>query len=380
MGTYHLCILDNEPASIVTPAFDSYIPTDGLVLSYGKTQEATAKRIQKIVKSRSMQCEIHLQPDVTEVAGLKDHYSELLERYIDEHDVWLNASTGSHHHMLSAFDVFRTYQQQIFIVEPKLDRLHWLYPDNLSATEIADKINLSDFLSLYGAKLATTKNKAGISADIRVIGEHWAMHADSYADALGRLNYLAFTADNSTLTSVPLSDKFIRDPNLNQLITDLEELDYVGIKNNKLVFASEEARFFANGGWLEELVFSIVRGLRSKLGTIHDDGHSIEISRDIGMPHPVKNELDVALLANNKLHLIECKTKKFESNGASSALYKLDSLTDLLGGIQARGMLVSYLPISKSDKRRAKALGIKVVSAKQLQNLKAIIKQWVLLA
>ena len=65
-----------------------------------------------------------------------------------------------------------------------------------------------------------------------------------------------------------------------------------------------------DGGWLEETTYGIVRSLAKKLPTIQDDGHSVEIERLIN-GQKVLNELDVVVLVNNKLFVIECKTKQF---------------------------------------------------------------------
>ena len=88
----------------------------------------------------------------------------------------------------------------------------------------------------------------------------------------------------------------------------------------------------------------------------------------------VPNELDVAFLRNNRLHLIECKTRKFahddEDAPGPEALYKLETLTDLTGGLQARAMLISYRELRGTLHARAADLGVSICAGEDLQRLR----------
>ena len=385
MNIYHLCILDDDPAALITPVLDRNIPSDGVILSYPAHLSSLAARIQGLIKCHAADCHLVEYPSNASVEALKLHYTELYDRWFahwannnSDAALWLNASTGAHRPLLSALEVARLYQQKTFLVDPHTDRFVWLSPDSQPAEPIADKIKLNSFFQLYGAEVICASHQAGIPRAIRQLGEKWAMQVESHAQALGALNYLAATAcTDPNLSSRPLSREQQNDAMLQQIIDDLLELDLVQYHNSQLTFADESARFFANGGWLEELTFSLVRGLRSQIHSIQDDGHSVAIQRTLQQGKAVKNELDVAFLANNKLHIIECKTMRFKGETAANTLYKLDSLSDLLGGMSARGMLVSYLPLRPADMQRAKDLQIEVVSYRELTQLKQKLSQWI---
>ena len=158
-----------------------------------------------------------------------------------------------------------------------------------------------------------------------------------------------------------------------------------------LWFASEKARFYVNGGWIEEHVFDLLHKIKPELDAIQTKEPEENVIQDLGRNltivrknkgESVKNELDVALLADNKLHIIECKTKRFDmgdgpdSHGAD-VLYKLDTLRDHIGGLQANAMLVSYQPLQKEHLWRAKELGIEVCTGKDIQNLQQKLKEWI---
>ena len=74
------------------------------------------------------------------------------------------------------------------------------------------------------------------------------------------------------------------------------------------------------------------------------------------------------------------RTRRFDGAAAgkgTDTLQKLDSLTDLLGGLKARAMLVSYRPLSLHDRQRAKDLRIEVCQGVELKQLQARLKKWV---
>ena len=113
---------------------------------------------------------------------------------------------------------------------------------------------------------------------------------------------------------------------------------------------------------------------------IQDIARSVEIERKVA-GNAVPNELDVVFLADNRLHLIECKTRQFKGEGEDSpgaeAIYKLDTLADLTGGLQARAMLVSYRDMSGHDRNRARDLGIAVCAGGQLRHLERHLRDFI---
>jgi hypothetical protein len=65
-----------------------------------------------------------------------------------------------------------------------------------------------------------------------------------------------------------------------------------------------------------------------------------------------------------------------EDGPGAETLYKLDSLT-AMGGLNTRGMLVSYQAIEASDRRRARELRIELVERGELRNLDQHLNRWI---
>ena len=107
---------------------------------------------------------------------------------------------------------------------------------------------------------------------------------------------------------------------------------------------------------------------------------SVDIARATRRGESVPNEIDVACLAENRLYLVECKTRTWSGQGASgpaaNALYRLDTLGDLLGGLQARAMLVSYREVPAHVQRRAADLRVQVCAGGRLGELAADLRDW----
>jgi len=371
----HICLIGDDPSANLTPLADHTIPSSRLVIAHLANQESAALALKSIAKTRGLQVDTWELPDSIETEVIKLSFIELFERESkSEEQIWLNASNGTRQQVLSAYEIARSYEIPIFIVEPTYDAICWLYPEGRELTPIKDKIKLHEFFQVNECTLVSQQNQRGISKQIREIGNNWLAKANTLNSGLAKLNYLAMVAKEQNLKAKQ-NASMLSDDSLQWLLEDLERNDLISFNGKTVNFLSEDVRFFCNGGWLEEITFSYIRGLRSEIKTIQDDGHSVEIGRLIN-GKKVCNELDVVALVNNKLYVIECKTKRFENGGGSDTLYKLDSLAERLGGIKATCALVSFYPLTNAEKRRAVELGIEVFSVQELPRLKECLKQW----
>lgn len=129
--------------------------------------------------------------------------------------------------------------------------------------------------------------------------------------------------------------------------------------------------FYVGGGWLEEFVYGAVAecGLPGL-----DLCMNVNLEWRSAGKKTTRNELDVAFCYGNRLNIISCKTsnldrKEVDSAKGKEALYELDSISDKIGGLFARPMLVSAHRLSSVSLQRASDLGIKVVSGHDVPGL-----------
>jgi hypothetical protein len=154
-----------------------------------------------------------------------------------------------------------------------------------------------------------------------------------------------------------------------------EQAQVLKRQGDALVFATEAARSFANGGWIEHHVYQSVSQVTGDLA-IRDKAANLQVLGDSGQP----NEIDVAFMARNRLFMVECKTARMNNADdlkANDTLYKLAENCRRIGGLGTRGMLATYRPLRESEMRLAKALNIEVVASRDLNRLGERLKQWV---
>ncbi|ELE2041720.1 DUF1887 family protein [Vibrio vulnificus] len=373
----HVGIIDQDPVRLVTPLLDLRTVSTHIVFIGDESQRDMYQRLHSVLAQRDITSELFVIPSVVDTRLIKQSIQTLAEDLKSRgEDVKLNASCGLRHRLLSVYEVFRTYHWPIFVVEPNSDKLCWLYPDGREDTQVQDRITVADYLTIFGARGEFNEVELPPQLDQKLheLGERWASHALELGPGLATLNYLATTCRKEQKLDVELSEKQQGYRELNMLLADLVEAQIATYENGILTFANEDARRFSNGEWLETLVHSTVKQIQDDMPTIQDHSLNVQVYRQLG-EREVRNELDVASVVNNKLHIIECKTKGMRDDG-DDTLYKLESLRDLLGGLQARAMLVSFRPLRHNDITRAEDLGLALIGPDELKDLKKHLTEW----
>lgn len=373
----HVGIIDKDPIRLVTPLLDSRSISNHIVFIGDVSQKVLFTRLQQVLSEHQISAEFFEIPQGANTTTLKQAIKTLAQDLDQRHqEVKLNASCGLRHRLLSVYEVFRSYQWPIFVVEPNSDKLCWLYPERDDDAQVQDNITISDYLTIFGARGEFNQVDAPTTLDhtLYQLGERWAGNALELGPGLATLNYLATTCRKEQCLEVKLTEKQQGYRELNMLISDLVEANIAHYHKGLLRFANEDARRFSNGEWLETLVHSTVREIQNTMPTIQDRSLNVQVYRKLG-DYDVRNELDVATVVNNKLHIIECKTKGMRDDG-DDTLYKLESLRDLLGGLQARAMLVSFRPLRHNDITRAQDLGLAIIGPDELKDLKQHLINW----
>lgn len=373
----HVGIIDQDPIRLLTPLLDNRTISTHIVFIGDDDQRHIYDRLNAVLEKRSITSEFFEIPTAVDTSAIKASIQTLAQNLKARGgEVKLNASCGLRHRLLSVYEVFRSYHWPIFVVEPNSDKLCWLYPDGKEEAQVQDRITIDDYLTVFGARGEFNSHELPPQLDQKLyeLGERWAGNALELGPGLATLNYLATTCRKEQKLDVPLSEKQQGYRELNMLLTDLVDAKIATYENGILTFANEDARRFSNGEWLETLVHSTVKQIQDEMPTIQDRSLNVQVYRHLG-EREVRNELDVASVVNNKLHIIECKTKGMRDDG-DDTLYKLESLRDLLGGLQARAMLVSFRPLRHNDITRAEDLGLALIGPDELKNLKHYLTAW----
>lgn len=373
--TTHVYLVSAQATPNITPALDSGTRPEKVVLVVSPDMKRQAEWLSDVLKSAAgvevVFWEINHPWNISHV---QDQILDLITE-LDDEPIALNATGGTKPMSIGAYEVFRSAGKPIFYVHPERDELVWLFPSQQPNHRLADRVKIPHFIQSYGGEVVSMGSSA-VPPGYREFANTLIDNFKQYESSLGTFNWYASSAKKRSLTSDCVDSSVIKNQGFRDLLGQLSDLNMVSLVNNQLKFSSEEARFFANGGWLEQYVLSTINSLKKELPSIQDTASSVEIMRGDG----VKNELDVAFLADNRLYIIECKAKNFKTGSTTSGadtLYKLNSLTDAIGGLKARALLVSYRSLNNYDMSRAREMGVTVIQGGLLKNLRVHLRRWI---
>ncbi|OXX35385.1 DUF1887 family CARF protein, partial [Vibrio sp. V04_P4A5T148] len=141
----HVGIIDQDPIRLVTPLLDNRTVSSHIVFIGDQDQKSMYLRLHSVLSQRDITSEFFEIPSGSNTSAIKQAIQFLAEDLKARYDeVKLNASCGLRHRLLSVYEVFRSYQWPIFVVEPNSDQLCWLYPDGQNNTQVQDHITISD--------------------------------------------------------------------------------------------------------------------------------------------------------------------------------------------------------------------------------------------
>lgn len=371
----HLILVSAQAVPNLTPLMDDAVKPQTVILLVSPDMEQRASWLEAIIKPKGIRTERWPIANAYDIEHIQHRVLELLDQH-QRNDIALNATGGTKPMSIAAYETFRAYGKPIFYVHPDHDRLIWLYPEGRPAHDLAGRIKLKDFLRSYGAAITGQGPQHGVKPELRQLTDTLIANASAWADPLSILNAYAAKAERALTCAI--DGKHQSYDKLAELISLFAEAGQVSRVGHQLRFPDEAARFYVNGGWLEGHVYGLCLNQKKAQG-IQDIARGIEIERG-AVGQPTKNELDVAFLKDNRLYLIECKTHSAKTGAGgknTDALYKLDSLKDLIGGLQAKAMLVSYARLNNHDRQRAQDLKLAVCDGQDLASLPEKLNQWI---
>ena len=363
----HICLAEGNTIANLTPVLDRLFKPKKVILVGKPEDNKEFTQLVNVLEKYNVEFEVFELNDTWCMTYLLDKFTDLAGG-LEGQSVALNISGGTKPMTLAAQEAFRMAKIDIFFVHLDKDHISWLYPRG-ETYELEDKLCLKHYFMSQGYTLVSGGRRQ-IKPEVQDLLEFIVTHTDADSSEIGQLNYLASKAKDANRLTVSLRD--VRRPSsmLPKILEEFRQADLANTHDGDTwTFRDEEALFLANGGWLEEYVYSVMHSLS---GGMQDYGMSLEVTKD---GYGSKNELDGAFLFDNRLHVIECKTARFEGSGKGVAiLHKLDSLRDLTGGLHAKAYMISYKKLPDYDTRRARDLNIEVISAGRLRDLRGIFE------
>lgn len=245
------------------------------------------------------------------------------------------------------------------------------YSKNIS---LNSKGEMDLYLSSYGVRSI----KEPLSINDKFLNEMVSCFIDNYEECFYYLSWINTYASNIQKFKSELKNELC-DEGFILLLKRLKNLNkgkgIIDFDDGIIDFKDAKTRSFMNGGWLEVFIYREI----SKIKSVEDVSCGLKVDTNIfSNDYDVfDNELDIVFMANNKLHIIECKSGKISANSGNEILYKLDSLKKY-GGLMTKVCFVSYSDIPYPVRKRAKNMGIEIIYGKQLKNTKLLIEEWIL--
>jgi hypothetical protein len=364
----HVCMVSQQATPNFIAALDGRFRPKEVILLVSADMAERARWLEAAFSSLAIATSVRRINDPWNIAATQEEILNVLIE-CDGKDVALNVTGGTKPMAIAAQEVFRSQNRPIFYVHPENNQIVPLFPHG-EPFVIEERMRLPDHLAIHGFR-ELQRDLRDFPERYHMLCEEWIKEVERFAQPLRTINFLAQQAKGSLRVELRSPEK------MQHALELIEKLDSYGIANlhaKELVFPDESARFFTNGGWLELHAARVIKDLAGGRH-IQDMARSLKVESD----GRVINEIDVAVLAANRLYLVECKTKYLAAQDAASGtemLYKLDSLT-ALGGLNTRGAIISFQQLNAYDRQRAKDLRIKVIEGGQLRNLDRHLADWI---
>ncbi len=367
----HVCLVSAQAAPNLLPTLDPALKPDEVVLLVSGKMQPAAASLAGVLK------ELGVKINSVPIANEHD-YSSIEQTLLDVaaihegHEIHLNLTGGTKLMALVAQSVASEAGWRSFYVDVDTDTIAWIDRKN-PPQPLGEQLRLRHYLHAYGFELPAAPARPQISRAQRDLTQTLISQIGSLEAPITQLNWLAQQAeDRRNLTSTMNQQQDNR--GLEALLRHFTDAEVLHVKGDSIVFRDEAARDFAKGGWLEHHAYDQVAGLTGPL-KIRDKALNLTVSS-----RGVVNELDIALMARNRLFVIECKTARMdrpEAPKANDTLFKLAEVCRRVGGLGTRGMLASYRPLREPEKKLAQALNIELVCGRELCELDTRLKAWI---
>ncbi|SDN92753.1 protein of unknown function [Desulfonauticus submarinus] len=366
MKQLHIMLVSDQPIPNFMPLLLTKFKAEKVALLTSKDKLLKSNILKKNIEKFSMVEIYKILPYNLE--QIRKQLSNIVNKYKSKYKIYLNLTGGTKIMTMAGFEICKTFNLNSYYINTYQKQIIHLTPKYDIETLPSNLINMTQYFNLYGYEVNKKSPSKPKNNHLNAINKIIAQ-PKLFSRAIKTLNFHASESRNKQdLTfKVPTMTTAMK-----KLLSILKENNILQqINRNVFKFTSFKNLEFCNGGWLEEYTLYTV----SQINKIYDFAGTFKVKRE-----NTENEIDVAFCCDNKLFLIECKTKTFRNHKSASTtepIYKLDSLRQIMGGTFGQAMLISFHQLSSSLLERCNLLNIKTSYGNSLKNLKNIISDWI---
>ncbi|MBS4798060.1 hypothetical protein HMPREF3279_09855 [Haemophilus sp. HMSC71H05] len=379
----HFCLISDQAAPSLLPILDPEFKPKEAVFLVSDKMKSNAEALAKVFKEKNVKVTSVRIENIYDFQEMENCFIELIDQF-DGQNIALNVTGGTKLMAIVAQNTFAMGGKPIFYVDSDNNQILFISRDE-KGQSIPNKmlncqIDLKTYLSAYGMVYKSAKQPMA-SERLLINLEPFIKQYDKYKDSIPGLNYYASESQKNGFKV-----KFTNhdDESLVSLLKELHHKDLLDFDNHRIDFRDTMHKDLLNGIWLEEITYKAIENIKS----IQDKALSLEVGNSSYDQNKKQyalqnqgnqNEFDIAFIAKNRLHIIECKTQMMNKEGglkSEDILYKLEALKNY-GGLMTKKCLVSYFEVPESVKNRAKELHVEIIQGKDLQRLREKIANWI---
>lgn len=382
----HFCLISDQAAPSLLPILDPEFKPKEAVFLVSDKMKSNAEALAKVFKEKNVKVTSVRIENIYDFQEMENCFIELIDQF-DGQNIALNVTGGTKLMAIVAQNTFAMGGKPIFYVDSDNNQILFIRHDEKEPKEqrIPNKIlncqiDLKTYLSAYGMVYKSVKQPL---ASERLLAnlEPFIKQYDKYKDDIPLLNAYASESQKS---GFKVDFKHHKVKSLVTLLEELHHKDLLDFDNHRIDFRDTMHKDLLNGIWLEEITYKAIENIKS----IQDKALSLEVGNSSYDQNKKQyalqnqgnqNEFDIAFIAKNRLHIIECKTQMMNKEGglkSEDILYKLEALKNY-GGLMTKKCLVSYFEVPESVKNRAKELHVEIIQGKDLQRLREKIANWI---
>ena len=379
----HFCLISDQAAPSLLPILDPDFKPKEAVFLVSDKMKSNAEALEKVFKEKNIKVTLVRIENIYDFQEMENCFIELIDQF-DGKDIALNVTGGTKLMAIVAQNTFAMSGKPIFYVDSDNNQILFI-SRNEKGQSIPNKmlncqIDLKTYLSAYGMVYKSTKQPLASEQLITNL-EPFIKQYDKYKDDIPLLNSYAAESQKS---GFKVDFKHHKVKSFVTLLEELHHKNLLDFDRHRIDFRDTVHKDLLNGVWLEEITYKAIENIKS----IQDKALSLEVGNSSydQSKHQYalknqgnQNEFDIAFMAKNRLHIIECKTQLMNKEGgikSEEILYKLEALKNY-GGLMTKKCLVSYFEVPESVKNRAKELHIEIIQGKDLQRLREKISNWI---
>ena len=381
----HLVFVNREMAPNLGPILDERLVVKSVLIVYTENFADQANRLKKIYKTHRINSTLLLIEPVFEINEIVKSLQALVKE-TPYNQLAINLSCANQLYSLGAFKAFENTEAGIYYLLPN-DQFKWIQPSGLPEFNIAENLELDEFLHAHGIEhcepVRLTASQANFANNLvnaiqKIILQQFALNTYQHFStrfARGKPVTLIKHNEHYFLNDINNTKSHFKADLLVGFLRKLHNQNVLNLKseNNKIYPLPEKnswKRTFFEGGWLEYLTYRTVLELKAEIEKIKEVAFGVKLQRENAY-----DEADVLFIANNQLFVVECKTGS--NVNINLHLQRLDSLRNRLGGSTAHSLLITTEVIG-ANLPKANLLNVGVIDGHQLSHLKRYLGEWIL--